>query len=66
MLEHLAIAGGYHGIYAADGADSDRLTVSNCLVYGHPDSWGHGIYLGSSNDNARIINNTARDVPRSS
>ena len=54
-LSHLAITGGYEGIYAASGEDSTGLTVSNCTIYGNS-------YIGAdvetSNNNATFSGDT--------
>src|SRR5262249_2137781 len=34
-LDHLTMTGGVVGVYGADGANSDRLTVSNCDIFGN-------------------------------
>ena len=47
-----------YGVYAASGADSTGLIVSNCDVYGNANT---GIYLDSSNDYAQITGNQVHD-----
>ena len=57
-LSHLGLTGGYYGIYASSGSDSDRLRVESCEIYGHSQ---HGVYLDSSNDEAVFVNNRVHD-----
>ena len=52
-LEHLALTGGYAGIYA--GNDSDHLHVTLNQVYGNAQ---YGIYIDSTSDLAQLTGNT--------
>src|SRR5467141_3314021 len=54
-LAHLTIAGGQFQVFAADGADSDRLTVRDSRLVGEH-FFGAGILVGYSNDDAQILN----------
>ncbi|MFM7205286.1 MAG: NosD domain-containing protein, partial [Planctomycetaceae bacterium] len=59
-LERLSFTGGYYGIYAASGADADRLTIRDSVFF---DATGTGsaryfVYLESSNDGATITGST--------
>jgi hypothetical protein len=53
-IANLHITGAYHGVFAASGADADRLTLRDNYVYGHANI---GIYVTSSNDGAIITGN---------
>ena len=57
-LDHLSITGAYVGVYAADGAASDHLTVTNCDIYGNITA---GIQLGLTNDFPLISGNRIHD-----
>jgi hypothetical protein len=57
-LTRLAVTGGYIGIFAASGADSDRLTADSNEIYGN---FAGGISLEFSNDDAVISNNRIHD-----
>jgi hypothetical protein len=46
-LEHLSVTGALYGIYAANGANSDHITLSNLDVFGNQQ---RGIYVETSND----------------
>jgi hypothetical protein len=53
-LDHLHFTGGYYGVYAAYGSDSDDVTIS------HSEAWGNdrqGIWLGSDSERAVIVDN---------
>ena len=57
-LSHLAMTGGYMGVFAASGADSDRLSVDSNEIYGN---FAAGISLDSTNDDAVLSNNRIHD-----
>ncbi len=57
-LEDLSITGGQYGVYAASGAGSTGLIVSNDNIYGNAFS---GIFLDASNDHAQVIGNQVYD-----
>src|SRR5207249_813927 len=57
-LDHLSLTGGQYGVYAANSAGSTGLTVTNSNIYGNS---GDGIFLGTSNDHARIVSNRLHD-----
>ncbi|MCP3910708.1 MAG: hypothetical protein GY713_07120, partial [Actinomycetia bacterium] len=50
-LSHLAITGGYRGIYASNSSDSDNVVFDALEVYGNAQE---GIYLDTGNDNALL------------
>ena len=54
-LDHLWITGGYDGVYAASGAGSTYLTLSNSTVY---DNDEYGVDLEPSNDHPTLAGNT--------
>ncbi|MEW6157227.1 MAG: right-handed parallel beta-helix repeat-containing protein, partial [Verrucomicrobiota bacterium] len=63
-LDRLHITGAEFGVFAANGTNSDDVTVSNSNLFGHRVA---AIHLDSSNDGARIINNQINaSVPGSS
>jgi parallel beta-helix repeat protein len=47
-LSHLNLTGAYNGIFAASGANADRITVEASNVYGNA---GYGVSIDTSNDN---------------
>ena len=53
-LSHLAITGGYHGIYASNTSYSYYLTVSDCEIYSHAND---GVHLKNSNHYATFADN---------
>jgi uncharacterized repeat protein (TIGR01451 family) len=59
-LDHLSITAADAGIFAAAGAQSTGLTVSNCTIFGNNHQ---GIFLNSGNDGATLIGNTFFGVP---
>ncbi|HEX2974201.1 MAG TPA: right-handed parallel beta-helix repeat-containing protein, partial [Tepidisphaeraceae bacterium] len=59
-LDHLSLTGGQYGLYASDQSDSDRLTVSNCTIFGNDDA---AIWLGSASDYATLSANTLFGLP---
>ena len=56
-LDHLAITGGLHGVYASSASDSDDVTIRNSDVY---DNSSSGIYVDSYNDNVQVSDNLIR------
>ena len=52
-IAQLSITGGYTAVYAADGADSDRVTLSANSIFGNT----RGVYLEASNDDALLSGN---------
>ncbi len=59
-LDQLQVTGSWYGLYAGADADSDRLTVSNCVIGGH--RW-QGLQLLASNEFAVIRDSTFYGVP---
>lgn len=57
-LSHLSLTGGYYPVYAANASDSDRLTISDCDIYGNLG----GIDLEASNDDAVITSSRIHDL----
>ena len=57
-LEYLHITGGHRGIYAANGSDSDDLTIQHSEIYGNS---AEGVYLASTNDSPVLYDNVLRD-----
>ena len=53
-LDHLAITGGYAGVMAASQSGNQRMTVSDCVIYGN---WQRGIYIEGA-PNSTITGNT--------
>ncbi len=54
-LDRLTIRGGSVGVLAANGSDSDNVTITNSVLTGNT---GYGILLDSSNDFGKVLNNT--------
>jgi parallel beta-helix repeat protein len=50
-LDHLTITGGYHGVYAGSGSDSDRVTVRNSRLHSNARA---EILLEAGNDQVTI------------
>ncbi|MCA9135262.1 MAG: right-handed parallel beta-helix repeat-containing protein, partial [Planctomycetales bacterium] len=57
-LQHLSITGGYVGLYASAGADSDRITVSNVEIFNHAFDQ---VFIDSSNDYMTIVDSRIYD-----
>ncbi|HVT26923.1 MAG TPA: right-handed parallel beta-helix repeat-containing protein, partial [Lacipirellulaceae bacterium] len=57
-IDHLAATGAEYGLYASSIADSDRLTVSNSDFFSNKTA---GIFILDTNEDAHILNNTARN-----
>src|SRR5439155_15991042 len=57
-LDHLSLTGGQYGVFAPDNAHSTGLVVSNSDLYGN---FIAGISLGTTNDDARSLNNRMHD-----
>src|SRR5262249_15225759 len=53
-INNLAFTGGNYGIYAAGGANSDRITIAGSEVFGNANT---GIYVGTTNDTWLLSNN---------
>jgi autotransporter-associated beta strand protein/parallel beta-helix repeat protein len=59
-LDHLRITGAYDGIYAASGAASTGLSVTNSSLYANSNA---GVDLEASNDNASFIDDNVYGIP---
>lgn len=58
-LDHLALTGGFYGLFAGSGSDSDNAVVTHSEIYGNA---SEGIHIEASNDAIQIIdNNTIYD-----
>ncbi len=60
-IDRLSIRGGYYGIYAYSGSDSDRLTISNSVLSNNVNV---GAYVENTNDFTTFQNNTVIQVPQ--
>ena len=56
-LDHLAITTGSVGVYAATNGDSDGLSILNSDIFSNAGSSAYGVYIGTGNDDARVIGN---------
>ena len=57
-LEYLDITGGWRGVQAASGSDSDNLTIQHCEIYLNSTD---GVYIYTTNDEAVLNDNILRD-----
>ncbi len=54
ILDYLHVTGGQQGIYASASSDSDRVTITNSVLFGNA---GAGVYLEGTNDFATVSGN---------
>ncbi len=59
-LDRIVITGADYGVYAAQGVDSDQLTISRSQVFGN--RWA-GIYIEATNDSAVVSNSLLYGTP---
>ena len=57
-LDHLSITGGAWGVVALSGADSDRITIRECEIFGNGTG---GIFTDAGNDAPFISDNRIHD-----
>ncbi len=54
ILDYLHVTGGQQGIYASASSDSDRVTITNSVLFGNSSA---GVYLEGTNDFATVSGN---------
>ncbi len=59
-LDHVAVTGGEYGIVAQNGADSDRISITNSEIQGNSQG---GIYIDATNDSVQVVGNQVYNQP---
>jgi hypothetical protein len=59
-IDHLSLTGAYNGIQTDANSNSDRLTISNDVIFGQ---YASGISIPYGSADVRILNNTVRNNP---
>jgi len=57
-IDGLGITGGYTGVFADNGSDSDDVTIQNNQIFAND---RYGISIDQTNDSVAILNNTVND-----
>ena len=57
-FDHLSLTGAATAVYTYFSVHSDRITVTNCDIFGNPDT---GIFVGTDNDRWTVVGNRVHD-----